>query len=87
MIVPLQTIDSFFDKIKQVPAAQIDQKYVNFVKEFSKIALRKRHDYSLNQYMQENELNGDDNDQENFIKYLIMRESDLVGSLTNKNTE
>ena len=40
--LPSPMIDSFFDKMQAMPPAQIDEKYVVFVREFTKIALNKR---------------------------------------------
>ena len=40
----LPVIDSFFEKIKSMPPPTIDEKYVVFLREFSKMAFRKRFD-------------------------------------------
>ena len=47
--LPLNIIDLFFEKIKTLPPAQIDEKYIVFVREFSKEAFKKRFDFTVTQ--------------------------------------
>jgi len=49
-ILSLPIIDSFFLKMKSMPPAQIDEKYVVFVREFTKQALKKRLEFSFEEY-------------------------------------
>ena len=61
----LPVIDSFFEKIKAMPPAQIDEKYVVFLREFSKVALRRRYDHGLNLYC--DEFGAADDSQDRFL--------------------
>jgi len=45
--LPLPIIDSFFQKMQDMPPAQIDEKYVVFIREFTKIALNKRFEHAF----------------------------------------
>ena len=58
----LQLVDSFFEKIRSMPPATIDEKYVVFIREFSKAALAKRFDQEFRSYMHENQLDWDNPD-------------------------
>lgn len=52
-------IDSFFDKMQAMPPAQIDEKYVVFVREFTKIALGKRFQLAQIDFSKENQHDND----------------------------
>ena len=51
--LPLPIIDAFFEKIKQIPLARVDEKYITFLQKFTKEALKKRFDVTMNNFAQE----------------------------------
>ena len=57
--LPLPMIDSFFDKMQAMPPAQIDEKYVVFVREFTKIALGKRFQHAQIDFQKEHQHDND----------------------------
>ena len=59
-----------------MPPAQIDEKYVVFLREFSKVALRRRFDHGLNRYCEGS--GATDDSQDRFLSELIMNQSESI---------
>lgn len=84
-LLSLPIIDAFFDKIKQMPPAQIDEKYITFLRKFSKEALKKRFEFSLNQFAKDNQVLVDLETQDKLFMTIYVAESRQLAMLTASN--
>jgi len=81
----LPIIDSFFEKIKSMPPPQIDEKYLVFMREFSKEAFKKRYEHTFQAYAQELGVPTNEHLQEKFLLTLYVQESQAIAQLTATN--
>ena len=78
----LKVIDALFERIKSVPPQQYDEKYLNFLREFTKAALEKRYQDKFQQFSRETE--PDDGDSA-FEAMLSQKEYEIITQMTPEN--
>ena len=81
----LPIIDSFFEKIKSMPPAQIDEKYIVFMREFSKEAFKRRYEQAQLVFAEDLKTQVTDHLQQKFLLALYVEESQAIAQLTATN--
>ena len=74
-----KVIDAFFDRIKDVPPQQYDEKHLNFLREFTKTALEKLHREKLQKFQREAEA---EEAEGQFDAMLTKKEYDAISQMT-----